>query len=111
MCVRFACKRFTIDALLNLVMNMSAGGVAEWALARSVICSYLNQLKEKRPLQHGKISRTVPELEKDLVISMERCYCSPRIFIFWKVKRSERDTGKVRRNGESAILPPFSRLS
>ena len=45
-----------VYALLNLVMNMSAGGVAD----------YLNQLKEKRPLQHGKISRTVPELEKDL---------------------------------------------
>ena len=100
MCVHLACRRFPVDALLNLVMNMSAGGVAEWALARFVICSYLNQLKEKRPLQHGKISRTAPELEKDLVFLMGRCYCSPIIFIFCKVRKSERDTGKAKRNGE-----------
>ena len=33
----------------------------------SLIGSYLNQLKEKRPLQHGGIPNTVPELMKDLV--------------------------------------------
>ena len=33
--------------------------------------SYLNQLKEKRPLQHGGIPNTMPELMKDLVHRLE----------------------------------------
>ena len=37
----------------------------------SLIGSYLNQLKEKQPLQHGGIPNTVPELMKDLVRGLE----------------------------------------
>ena len=33
--------------------------------------SYLNQLKEKRPLQHGGIPNTMPEIMKDLVHRLE----------------------------------------
>lgn len=36
-------------------------------LLASLKPSYLNQLKEKRPLQHGAIVATTPELMKDLV--------------------------------------------
>ncbi|KNB42728.1 hypothetical protein JH06_3575 [Blastocystis sp. subtype 4] len=45
-----------VKSLLALVMNTNAGGFSD----------YLNQLKEKRPLEHGTIESTIPALMQKL---------------------------------------------
>ena len=42
-----------------------------------LIISYLNQLKEKRPLEHGTIESTIPALMQKLVIFYQFLYFQP----------------------------------